>query len=411
MDSGRLAIVLATPPGFNPGMAVTELALAAFLRRHGWENAARCYRIMTLDDRLGLLPPEQRARAAPGADTGLRYHSAFAAFDEIRASDGVLYWADFLHMAGYVRHLEELFARRGIAAGAQLAQLLLLDGAAEDVLAKSVTFGTSLLFNTLHDERDAAYGTALRRFLRDAKRVWVRDALSAARVAHLRGDYDTGYFGVDCALLLSREDVLREAAEPGAPCEPHDAGSVLAFFGREPSAREQLTTVAVEMGRALDRPVCWLRWGDSGGFPHLQPRPETIADTRFTTVQGLLGALAHASAVVTDTYHLAVTAWNFGVPAICAFTGHTLGGDDVSSGAAFNWRDKREVFYSQYDALDFLIRPEELADEALLARRVAHVKAMLRDVALHELITGRMRAHARAAEAALAAEIAGARLV
>ena len=386
-------------------MAVTELALAAFLRRHGWENAARCYRIMSLEDRLRLLPPEVRAQAAPSAETGLRFHPAFAGFDEIRASGAVLYWADFLHMAGYVRHLEELFAREGIAAGRQLSELLLLDGAGADVLAKAVTFGTSLLFNTLRDERDAAYGAALRRFVREAKRVWVRDALSAARVAHLRGDYETGYFGVDCALLLSREDALRAAAESGVPSEPRHAGSVLAFFAREPGAREPLTTAALEVARALDRPVRWLRWGDPGGFPHLQPPPETILPAECATVHELLHALAHAAAVVTDTYHLAVTAWSFGVPAVCAFTGHALGGDDVSSGAAFNWRDKREVFYSQYDALDFLIRPEELAGEALLARRLAHVKETLRDAALHELIAGRMRAHARASEAALAAAL------
>jgi hypothetical protein len=400
----RLSIMLATPPGFNAGMAATELALRAFLRRHDLESVARYFRLVRFGDRLSYLQPEDRADAEHRADTGIRFRSAFEEADAFISGTARLFWADYLHMGIYLRELAPIAAAQlhdPAETQRRLARLLLLEGASDAVLAASISFGTTLLFNTLQDEGRAVYAAPLRRFLKRAKRVWVRDALSAARVAHLRGDYEIGYFGVDCALLLTREDVHRNAIENGvgAPAEP---GAVLAFFGRETGPREALLAAALDIARALGRPVRWLRWGDIGGFPHLLGRPPGIAESAAATTYELLHEVAHARAVVTDTYHLAVIAWSLGVPALTAFSGHAASANDVSSGAEFNWRDKREVFYSQYDALDFLIRPEELVDGDKLRRRMAHVREAVSDESLCTAIVARIREHATAVEAALA---------
>lgn len=397
MKPPRLSIVLATPPGFNAGMTATELALVAFLRRHDLQAHAQCYQLVRFADRLAHLPPAERDAAQARAETGIDYLPAFEHRDAIAASDAVLFWADYLHMGIYLRELAKLVAD-------DPKSVLLLAAANDATLRRTISFGTTLLFNTPRDEADASYAVPLRRFLTRAKRVWVRDAQSAARVAHLRHDYETGYFGVDCALLLTRDDVLRNAAARGigTPAEP---GSVLLFCGREPPARGALLDVATTLGGALGRRVRWLPWGDGGAFPVSGPRPEGIAEGGAPSAHALLNEVAHAALVVTDTYHLAVAAWNAGVPAVCAFTGHTATPNDVSSGAEFNWRDKRETFFSQYDALDFLIRPEELTEPALLQRRVRHLADAVADVPLRTAIAARIRAHAESVEASLAAEL------
>ncbi len=397
MTPPRLSIILATPPGFNAGMTATELALVAFLRRHALQPYAQCYRLIPFADRLAHLPPAERHAAEARAETGLEYQPAFEHHAAIAASDAVLFWADYLHMAIYLRELAKLVA-------GDPKSVLLLAGADDATIGRAISFGTTLLFNTPWDEADASYAVPLRRFLTRAKRVWVRDAQSAARIAHLRHDYETGYLGVDCALLLTRDDVLRNAAARGigTPAEP---GSVLVFCGREPAARGALLDVASALAAGLGRHVRWLPWGDSGAFPVLGARPDGIAGGDVPSAHELLNEVAHASLVVTDTYHLAVTAWNAGVPAVCAFTGHTASAHDVSSGAEFNWRDKRETFFSQYDALDFLIRPEELMEPALLQRRVRHLARAVADVPVRTAVTARIRAHAEAVEAALAREL------
>jgi hypothetical protein len=405
----RLAVVLATPPGFNPGMAATELALSAFMSRHGLSSYAEYFRLQSVSERLAHLPAEERRRAEDLTETGLAFRPAHEQLDRITSSEAVLFWADFLHMAIYVRELEPLIAEGLQARGfrdvaRELRRLLLLADADDATLARTLSFGTTLLFNTLHDEEDSLYASALRRFLRRARRVWVRDALSAARVAHVRGDYEACALGVDCALLLTRDDALRNAAAFGIPA-PADGGSVLTFFGREPGARQRLAGVADVLAAALAKPIRGLPWGDRSAFPV----SERLGDeqTPAMTVHALLNEVAHASLVVTDTYHLALTAWNFGVPAVCGFPGHTFAADDVSSGAAFRWRDKREIFYSQYDALDFLVRPEELVSAPLLERRTQHVARCLRETALVDGVVSRIHAHAAAAEDALARELTG----
>jgi hypothetical protein len=397
VPSPRLAVIVATPPGFNAGMLATELALTAFLHRHALTDDAQCYRLVPFAERLAYLPPGERRDVERRADTGIAYRSAFADGGPVASSDAVLFWADYLHMGIYQRELAAVIGR-------DPKDLLLLAGADDAVLRRTISFGTTLLFNTLGDETEPSYAVPLRRLLVGAKRVWVRDALSAAKVAHLRNDYETGYLGVDCAQLLTRADALGNAAARGlgTPAEP---GSVLVFCARDRAARGPLLDVAAALGDALASRTRWLPWGDAGGFPALEAPPPPLAGAGAASVHELLNEVAHAALVVTDTYHLALTAWNFGVPAVCAFTGDSPDAHDVSSGAEFSRRDKREVFYSQYDALDFLIRPEELADRALLQRRTNHLAAAVADVSLRTAIAGRMHAHADAVETALARDL------
>jgi hypothetical protein len=400
----RISVVLATPPGFNPGMVATELALLAFLRRHGWLSQTRFYRFVSMADRLSHLPHDQRATILSRSATGIEYRCAAENHDTLVGSDVVLFWADFHHMAQYIRAFERL-AASGLIPNQRpetVRRLLLLANANDSTFARTVSFATTLLFNTAADEAAAEYGPLLRRLVRSSRRVWMRDALSAARVAHLRGDYERGYFCVDAGLLFRRDDLPVVSGGLVA-----DTGAILLFLGRDRTAHTALLKAAQSLAGALNRTVGTLPWGDVLAFPMVDNTltPPLLPETANTVE--LLRELACASLVVTDTYHLAVMAWNFGVPAICAFGGHTDRATDVSSGAAFNWRDKREVFFSQYDALDFLIRPEELHDSERLAARTRRLLEVAQNRVLCAAITAQMHAHAAASEVSLAGEITG----
>lgn len=405
MSSPRIAVLVATAPGFNPGMMVTELALAIFLRRHGWMGRTSVFR---------LRETSESSFASDAFETQhedvFEYLSGREHYDSIVSSSLILLWADFLHMAQYLREREVILAENlksdagSTDAGIAVRKLFLLADANDSVLRRTISFGTTLLFNTIPDEADPSYGVPLRRLFGSARRIWVRDALSAARVAHLRDDYATGYFGIDCALLLRREDVLAE----GDSLEPTDAAlskDVLVFFGRDPTLRDGLNHVATELARHFERSLRWVPWGDRGAFPRLQSAPDSASFVNGSTIQALLREVANASLIVTDTYHLALIAWNFGVPAVCAFSAYSTDPNDVSSGAAFNWRDKREVFFSQYDALDFLIRPDELYDGDRSGRRWDHLVRSIGDRDLCASVTAKMRAHATRIEADLVSEM------
>ena len=382
-------------------MSATELALQAFLRRSGLMADARFYRLMSFEDRLWRLPDRERQIAEARADVGLRCGSVIQAYDRVLDSGAILYWADFLHAANYLAEIKVILAGLRVPVLAREAdRALLLSDAPDEVLARTVSFGTSLLFNTAQDEAQGGYRPLMLRFARGVDRMWMRDAFSAARVAHLRQDYASGYFGVDAALLLNRSDIGLPEAVPG-PSE----GPVLTFMGRDASMYQPMTGVAAALGETLARPVHWLPWGDRLAFPELPAAGVPLAASESTAVAEMLVMVATASLVVTDTYHLAALAWRLGTPAVTAFYGHKPGFCDVSGGREFSWRDKREVLFSQYDALDFLVRPEELRDETLLARRIEHIRTVLCDQPLREAITGGMANHAHAMETDLAVRL------
>lgn len=402
----RIAVILATPPGFNPGMAATELAVLAFLKRHGFLSEARFYRLVGLAERLRALPADVQAGIARQAETGVGYESAVDGYDDIIGSDVVLFWADFLHMAHYQRSLVKTAGRLASPpldkAGASrlVRKLFLLSEADDSTLGRALTFGTTLLFNTAADQADPDYGEPLRRFMTHARRVWVRDALSAARVAHLRRDYRSGYLGVDAASLLRREDLIGMGEGEAAR-----SGGMLVFLGRDPAVRDGMMHVARRLADVLGRPPAWLPWGGATAFPNLAAAPIPLATPIDADTLQLLRAVANASLVVTDTYHLALLAWSLGVPAVATFSGSGEAAADVSCGARFNWRDKREVFFSQYDALEFLIRPEELTEAGRLSARLSRLEATVQDPSLRAAVSGGIRSHAETVEVDLADEI------
>lgn len=164
MSSPRIAVLVATAPGFNPGMMVTELALAIFLRRHGWMGRTSVFR---------LRETSESSFASDAFETQhedvFEYLSGREHYDSIVSSSLILLWADFLHMAQYLREREVILAENlksdagSTDAGIAVRKLFLLADADDSVLRRTISFGTTLLFNTIPDEADPSYGVPLRR--------------------------------------------------------------------------------------------------------------------------------------------------------------------------------------------------------------------------------------------------------
>jgi glycosyltransferase involved in cell wall biosynthesis len=348
--------VLAAPPGVNVGMAATELGLLSVARAAGLSIVPR--RHPALLERRAALP--DAAEVDRRMDVGV---GPTVALDRLPNVDEgrLLYWADFHHMRQYVAAV----ARADGGDSPRTRGLLMADGADEEIVAKAQSFGTTLLFNGAEDLRDATYREALKRLLRGCAGAWLRDPISAAMARRCADGAATVRLGVDAALLADRPPV------------DTDDGVLAVFLGRTERAHAPLLHVAEHLSRHLGLEPRWLDWGCHRAFPAL---PDETLRRRLGAPQAELGShealsqLSNARAVVTDSYHVALIAWGWGIPAI-TITGisEEATPSSVDGGRLRSWRDKREVAASHYGALEFVLRPEEWTTPPRLERRLAHL--------------------------------------
>jgi glycosyltransferase involved in cell wall biosynthesis len=352
--------VLAVPPGVNVGMAATELGLLSVVREVGLTIVPR--RHPALLARRATLP--DAAEVDRRMDVGVGHTvplDRLPAMNEGR----LLYWADFHHMRQYVTAV----AQADGGDGPRTRRLLMADGADDEIVAKAQSFGTTLLFNGAADLRDAPYCGALERLLRGCAAAWFRDPISAAMARRSADGAATVRLGVDAALLAERP-----------PVDTEDA-ALAVFLGRTAHAHAPLLHVAERLSQHLGLEPHWLDWGCHYAFPALPD--ETLRRRLGAPPKGLdareaLRQLSSARAVVTDSYHLALIAWAWGIPAV-TITGiaEEATPSSVDGGRLRSWRDKREIAASHYGALEFVLRPEEWTNPSRLERRLAHLIEMI----------------------------------
>ncbi|WP_435736842.1 hypothetical protein V5D56_19065 [Cellulosimicrobium sp. PMB13] len=343
--------------------------------------------------------------------TGLVYRNLRGRLDEFLDADAVVYWGDFLHMAFYLEaNVDTLSRRMGITSRAQAREIadrtLLLAGQSDDVLARVMSFGTTLSFNTADDYR-SDYGDALRSFAGRAHRVWFRDTYSAW-IAQLAGaNAGASAKGVDAAFLL-----------PPGPSVP-SSGRLGVFFGRSALSPETLARLGRQLATSLDLRPRWIPWGHEPAFwpvadrrrfrlawPGLELEELSVGlgtrlrharavvartpaeHTARLPFDGLVARVAACDVVVTDTYHLAVNAWRLGIPAVCVVDRPPRIWS-VNSGSQGTRRDKREELYSQLDASELLVSVEDLASH--VRETVARIADRLADRAAMDFVLGRVR--------------------
>ena len=323
----KIAAICALPK-LNPGMLSVDAALSAVLERNGIEADVQYFSL-----RPAHVSEAGSSRFQARTYAALSDSSVFEDFDT------VLIWGDFLHASAFhddmVLHLKrsapDLTARE---LKDHIYRNLLLEGAPESILRKTICFGGSIYINDARDDWDERYRAAVSRLYSTARLVLKRDPLSAA-FAQQYGAPGSA-LGVDAAFLLDR----MEDRAPG------DTGIVGYSFGRGVGASRLATLQA--------------RW-----FVHLCRRKAKLAkavDLKWlerdpvqpmASLEAKLHQIKRCAFVVTDTYHCAINAWREGVPAICIGYGTEDPTDPLSE-------KKKELLYSMLNARQFYVFAERL---------------------------------------------------
>ncbi|AOR36495.1 hypothetical protein BFF78_40405 [Streptomyces fodineus] len=365
----RVAVITAPNIGYrNTGMLTVDLAFESLRRRTGAEFDTTWYT---------LHPPETvplRA-AAQGTDFPFRFHALTEHLDTLRDHDAVVFWGDFLHARHYLaqdatnRLLDFGVAADRAAARALLNRALLLADQPDDLLARTLGYGGTILHNTQSDYEDEQYGPLFARLMTRSHRVWMRDPLSAAKVAHLRGDRTTEYFGADAA-LLSRPGDLDHLPTTRWSRDLPDDGAIGVFLGARTPIPAWLPAFCQGLSDRFGAPLEWLPWFDRdvpSQVAHIAPRPGDH------TVGDLVRVLSRYRLVITDTYHLCVNAWGVGTPVLC------VGGPEPAPTTDDDYLTlsdlKKHVFHLAYDAADFYLTtlPDTPEAHERRADRVVHL--------------------------------------
>jgi hypothetical protein len=408
-----LSVICAAAPGPNPGMHTVDLAMQGIRRR--LQTAAKV-RFLVLYEPGGHSEPVSNLEQHMGL--GVNYEPMLGKLDELHRSDAILYWGDFLHACRYRRTVMDILRARGLARGHQEAaqlvgQYLFLTDADPRVLARTLIFGQTLIFNRQADYlEDATYNRQIERLIGGVRRVWMREVYSAQKAARIRCDVQRSNLGVDCALLLCDQDVGQLPTTAWLANRQSSAAEVGVFFGRSSGKVKLLGRFAAELCARLDAKAEWLPWGHKGTFDDLGRsirrgfrRMQWFDDPQPPTLGDLLARLRQYTLVITDTYHLCLNAWRLGVPAVCIMPAVNQDAWSVSSGKAFAWRDKRQVFYAMYDAMDYCVYAEEIMDRRWRHRRTYQLATLLRSPQVAAAVAQQIRKHSEAVADDLVSEL------
>ncbi|MFD6170496.1 polysaccharide pyruvyl transferase family protein [Streptomyces coeruleorubidus] len=349
----RVAVITAPNIGYrNTGMLTVDLAFESLRRRMTPEIDATWYTLHTPE----TVPLRECAR---DTDLPFRFHPLAEHLDTLRDQDAVVFWGDFLHTRHYLeqdatnRLLDFGFAEDRGAAQNLLNRTLLFADQPDELLARTLSYGGTILHNAQSDYEDKEYGPLFSRLVTRSRRVWVRDPLSAAKIAHLRRDRTTDHFGSDAALLSRPGDLDHLPTTEWSRAVP-DGGAIGVFLGARTRIPEWLPAFCQDLSERLGAPLEWLPWFDRdipAQVGHIAPRPgrHTIGD--------LVGVLPRYRLVITDTYHLSVNAWGAGTPAVC------VGAPEPTPKTHDDYLTlsdvKKHVFHMAYDAADFYLSTQE----------------------------------------------------
>ena len=261
------------------------------------------------------------------------------------------------------------------------------------MLKRTLSYGSTILFNSQSDYADSGYGPAFLRFIGGCRAVWMREPLSAAKVGHVRQNAAEIHLDTDAAFLLGSDALPLPTSDWS---EEIDDSRVGVFIGSRTKIPRGFVGFCRDLaGRFGARPE-WFPWFKPRGRVDRQriTRQRLSWRDRPYTTGDLLAAVARYRFVITDTYHVCVNAWRLGTPAVC------LGSEDAAVAARKSTLSdlKKQVLYSMYDASDFYL-PVGAAIRKR-AETVERLAVLLRSDAA-AAITTRVRSHAERAAAQL----------
>lgn len=392
IKKNELSVICATLPGINPGMQSVNYAFKYISEKYSFSKNVVYYKMF--EDRI--------SQENNGSE--IKFEILPENLDFLKKSKRILFWGDFLHMLHYQSAISNRLVALHLYKDYQLAskrvrEIFLLENFEKKIFKKVYSFGTTLLFNSMNDLQDAQYSNSLEQFIINSQRVWVRDIVSALKISHLKNDYTTNFLGVDCALLIEPKSIYK------LDNKKNTEKKIGIFLGRTKNYISEILNFSRIISNRINFRCNWINWGDMNAFPtltdiNINNVESPVFDFNLSgtpDVEKALVDLLDYSLVITDTYHICVNSWNLGIPAICFYGLDNFKDRDVNYGNIYTRSDKRQVFYSMYDALDFLISFDELNNEELIERRINHIILCLKSN-LYKEITFRIRNHSNEVE-------------
>ena len=351
----KIAAIAAFPFAMNPGMISVDRAVIDVLQDAGRDCELDLFcleKSFTLE--TGYLDMDYAALRDPA---------------QLEAYDRIIFWGDFLHWNTYAR---TDVASRMLKAGAARSpeevremwfKLMLLEDR-PDLRKRSIVFGSTIYGLGAADLADRRYVDAIRALYRDAVLVALRDVLSAGFASQLCGN-SRDHLGCDCAFFLHNR--LNDPASI-----QQRGGHIACAFGRS-GATTLYRSFTGLMAKASGLSVQELAWLDCQHARDLEP---------------MIGAIGDAAFVVTDVYHVAVTALREGTPAICLAHGASAPSSTIAD-------KKKEVLFSQYFAGGSLVFHEVLHEAMYSDRQARHLVEQclktLRDPTYNEAVFANIR--------------------
>ncbi len=382
----RIACICAYPRNANYGMFSVDLAIGGFLRAANIETAE-----------LTRFTCEGPLQVSCGDGFELCYEQLKDPAEQLKNFDLVVIWGDFITSRVYLEEVSALVARANDvpldAARDQVYRCLLLEGAPESLLAKSMVLSSNLLPNDSFID-DQRYQDAVRRLYSNALAVCPRDPISASIAKIYSGRFDNVGMGVDAAFFLEHGPNFSPVRSERRP------GYVGYYFSRS-SKLSRRTFHSHLLSRFFVKRLASLFGLECKALSWHSKAARGGEERGFGTA---LAELRDCRYVVTDTYHCAINAWREGTPAICLGRGVGYQGGSLDD-------KKKELLYLAMMAQPFYIFSDAIA-HAVSTHRAARalsspgtVNAVLSNLEVQkrtyaEFVNARLTTAARSLDAA-----------
>jgi hypothetical protein len=267
-----------------------------------------------------------------------------------------------------------------------VARHVLLRDFDDAALSKVILFGQNIFLDKLGIFDDEPYLAALRRLLSLARVARLRDPISAYCASAVTGLPPGRFTGVDAALLLG---VLEPPLGVSAASRDDSNRRVGLFLGRTGRSLVTRATLALAMRwRGRCEPV-WIPWFPPMKTPRLTDRAMFGIGScaRPSGPLEYLDEVRKCRFIISDAYHLCLTAWSQGVPAIAIGRGAQKFKSTVSD------KKKEILFLSNYLDEMYLFCENECSN--IVRGRIGRAMDLAWDLKIGNSVRERMMTMAR----------------
>ncbi len=373
----RIAALCATPRFMNTGMRCVDQSLYELLASL---NLLKNTNFYCFD------PPSHQ-----NTDEVEILYKAIYEMKPYSEYDLILLWGDFIVTKKWIDRVCEIMVGAGSSSQKSSVRNLvenrvLLSGCTHDIYEKTILYGQSIMVDDYSIFKDGRYFKQFATLLHEVKFARFRDPLSAYRAGMISGLPTGNFMGVDAALMLASLDKY-ERPKSG---ENKSNESIGVFFGRTRNAKLTKLLIGLVLRREYPRSkVRWIPWLRDREHPgdSLKKVFRLSVKSRPSSVEGFIQELQASRFIVTDTYHMSLLAWSYGIPSICIGNGLQIFTKTVDD-------KKKELFYSQNYLTDYYIYNESGVKD-FFSGRMAKAFRLASETNIGEEIRVRLRSVAK----------------